>query len=557
MRHSHPVFLSLALTLIIIGPGLNPLGAGIGPLDRAPSSASMQVSLKLAQAPLSTVLDTIVLWATVTSGGQPVPNAAVTFNDTFVSAFHGQTASTNSTGVAVSEVYFINPNPYNDTITAVATAPGYSPANGSVVVYVFPLSNQQLAVTATIVNDGASGGSSEVIQGYVGTVYSSSTRWSGFITGLQDAKVVLSDLIGSTFPKTVTTDYTGFYSANFTLGEPTTSVVDVVAVSVTGLTYNGSESTFELAVNPHSPKSLTVNLDSMYPSTYSTVLNSVTIRAHVSAGGSPVAGAAVTFSDTLGAVFINRILTTDASGIATVTVQFIYQKTGLDLFTARASESGLGPGVGSNTLSVRPYGNKQLAVSEAMASATPAAGTADTMNGEVGWVDGSTSYAWSPVQNGVSGATVVISDSSGLFAPLMVTTNSAGGFSGTFAIPSSFEGSDVVEASASATGYQGSASSVFLVVGPASNGTTSTSTTSATSSTSTASGVSNPSKGTNASLGSNVTGSTTSTSTAAPPASGGSSAATVLAVVGVAFGVFLVLRVAKVAKRKRAPGAPA
>jgi hypothetical protein len=533
----------------------------------------MQVTVSLAQPPLSTVLDTLVLWATVTSGGRPVPNAAVTFNDTFVSSFLGQTASTNSTGVAMSELYFINPNRFNDTITAVATASGYSPSNGSVVVYVFPLSNQQLAVTATIVNDGASGGSTEVIQGQVGTVYSSSTKWSGFITGLGDAKVVLSDSIGSTFPKTVTTNDAGYYSANFTLGEPTHNLADIVAVSVSGLDYNGSESTFELAVNPYSPKSLTVNLDSIYPSTYSTVLNSVTIQAHVSAGGSPVANASVAFSDSLGAVFTDQILTTDASGTATATVQFIYPNGGLDLFTAQASASGFSPGIGSNTLTVRTYGNKQLAVSEAMASATPAAGTADTVSGVVGWIGGSTSYAWSPEQNGVPGATVVISDSSGQFAPFTVTTNSAGGFSGKFTIPSSFEGSDVVEASASATGYRGSTSSIFIVVGPsqgqggtgASNGTTSASTTSATSSTSTSSGLSNPAPGTSGSVGSNVTSSTTSvetsstgTSTAAaaaaapPPPSGSDSVATaaLLAVVGVVVGVFLVLRVAKVGQRK-------
>ncbi|HEV2389157.1 MAG TPA: hypothetical protein VGS04_00380, partial [Nitrososphaerales archaeon] len=459
--------------------------------------------------------------------------------------------STNSTGVAITELYFINPNPYNDTITAVATASGYSPANGSVVVYVIPLSNQQLAVTATIVNGGASGGSSEVVQGYVGTVYSSSTRWSGFITGLPDAKVVLSDLIGSTFPETVTTNNAGFYSANFTLGEPTTSVMDVVAVSVTGLDYNGSESTFELAVNPHSPQSLTVNLDSMYPSTYSTVLNSVTIRAHVSAGGSPVAGATVAFSDTLGAIFTNRILTTDASGIATATVQFIYQEVGLDLFTARASATGLGPGVGSNTLTVRPYGNKQLAVSTAMVSATPAAGTADTLNGKVGWVDGSNSYAWSPEQHAVSGATVVISDTSGLFAPLTVTTNSAGGFSGTFTIPRSFQGSDVIEASASATGYQGSASSLFMVVGPASNATSSTSTASVSSSASASTEVSSAATGESTSLDSSVASSTMGTSANAPTSGSGPTAA-VLAVVGIAVVVSLVLLVARGARKKPA-----
>jgi len=548
-----------AITLLIVSPGVHPIGVGNAPSNQAPDSASMHVSLRLAQPAVTTVLDYLVLWATVTSDGQPVPNAAVTFNDTFVSAFHGQTASTNSTGVAVTEVQFINPNPKNDTITAVATVSGYNPANGSVVVKVLPLSIQQLAVTATIVNDNASGGSSEVIQGYVGTVYSSSTKWSGVITGLGEAKVALSDVIGSTFPsKTVTTNDAGFYSANFTLGEPTTSAVDVVAVSVSAPTYNGSESTFELAVNPYSPKSLTVNLDSIYPSTYSTVLNYVTIQARVSAGGSPVAGVEVAFSDTLGGLFVDQIRTTDASGTATATVEFINQDAGLDLFTARASASGFGQGAGSNALSVRAYGKTQLSVSAAMATATPAAGTPDTVVGKVGWVDSSASYAWSPAQNAVSGTTVVISDSLGLFAPLTVATNSAGVFSGTFALPSTFEGPDVISASASNAGYYGSSSSIFIVVGPSqglggtvASSTASSASTSATSSASTKSVVTGP-----------VSSSTTSreaiattTSTATSPTLWSDSATTFLAVVGVAIGMLLVLLVPRVERRKHTPDA--
>ena len=550
------------MTMLLIGPGSNLLGAGSAPLDQASGSASMQVSLKLAQSPISTVLDNVVVWATVTSGGQPVPNAAVTFNDTFVSSFNGQTAMTNSSGVAVTEVYFINPNPFNDTITAVATALGYSPANGTVVVYVLPLSNQQLAVTATIVNEGASGGSTEVIQGYVGTVYSASTKWLGFITGLQDATVVLSDSIGSTFPKTVKTNDAGFYSANFTLGKPTTGVVDVVAASVTGLDYNGSESTFALAVGPYNPKSLTVNLDSIYPSTYSTVLNSVTILARVTAGGAPVAGANVAFSDTLGGILTNRIGTTDASGTATATLQFIYQYAGLDLFTARASAAGFSPDASSNALNVRPIGSKQLSVTEETDSAAPAAGTNDTVHGEVGWVGGSVSYAWSPVQNAVSGATVVISDSAGLFSPLKVVTNSAGGFSGTIALPSTFEGVDVIEASATSAGYQASATSIYIVVSPsqgpggtvASNSTDSASR-SATSSeltTTAAPGTeSTQVRSLTSSTTTNVTSSniSTATSSALWP-----SAVLVLAVAGIAIGTFLVYRVAKAGQeRKRLP----
>ncbi|MDA4115782.1 MAG: Ig-like domain-containing protein [Thaumarchaeota archaeon] len=548
----------MAIALLVISPVVYPL-AGNAPLDRASGSVPMKVSISLAQPPLSTVLDTLVLWATVTAGGQPVPNALVTFNDTFVSAFYGNTAMTNSSGVALTELYFINPNRFNDTITAVATASGYSPGNGSVVVYVFQLSNQQLAVTATIVNDGASGGSSEVIQGYVGTVYSSSTKWSGFITGLQDATVVLSDSIGSTFPKTVTTNSAGFYSANFTLGKPTTSVADIIAVNCSGLDYNGSESTFELAVGPYGAKSLTVNLDSIYPSTYSTLMNSVTIQAHVSAGGTPVPGATVTFSDTLGAIFTDEIGTTDASGTATATVQYVLQSAGLDLFTVQASVSGLSPDAASNTLSVRPLGNKQLSVTESVRSATPAAGTTDMVFGEVGWVGSSVGYAWSPMQNGVSGTTVVISDSRGLFAPVTVATNAAGGFSGTFMLPNTFEGVDVIEASASDAGYRGSATSTYIVVGPSQGPTTSNTTASASTSATSSQSTTNeaagpgPTQVRNATLASSTVDNETteSTSKGGMSALWPGSAIVLLAVAAVAIGTLLVYRVTKIGPEGR------
>jgi len=557
----HSVLLSIAITLIIINPGLHPMAGSSHP-DQALGAASMQVDLNLAQPPKSTVLDTMVLWATVTAGGQPVPNAVVTFNDTFVSAFYGSRASTNSSGVAITEVYFINPNPFNDTITADATASGYSPANGSVVVYVFPLSNQQLAVTAAIVNGGASGGSSDVIQGYVGTVYSSSTKWSGFITGLQNAKVVLSDTIGSTFPGAIKTNDKGFYSANFTLGEPKTNVVDIVAVSVTGLDYNGSESTFELAVNPFSPTSLTVKLDSIYPSTYSTVMNSVTIQARVSAGGSPVAGAAVAFSETLGAVFTDRIGTTDASGTATATLQYINEIGGLDLFTAQASANGLSPDAASNTLTVRPVGNQQLSITEAIGSATPAAGSVDTVIGKVGWVGSSLGYAWSPTQNAVAGAAVVVSDSMGLFAPLSLATSSGGGFSGTFMLPSTFQGVDVIEASASSTGYRGSATSIFIVVGPSQGpGGTATSNTTASASASKTSSVSKNSSTSqtestqtrNLTFTSSTAGNETNrhTSIGGSSATWSGSVAVLLGVAGVATGTFLVYRVARTRRERK------
>jgi len=497
LRSSRSIFFSLAVALLISSVA-HPVSAGSGTSNLAAGAASMQVSVRVAQDPISTPLGSLAIVATVTSDGQPVPNATVAFNDAHNSAFgdHGSTASTNSSGVAVAAITLVSPFPGNDTITAGATASGYGSAKGTVVVFVLPFGIQQLAVTASVVNSGASGGSSEVIQGYVGTVDSTSSNgvanvgdfWSPAITGVSGVNVTLSDNIGSTFSsRTLTTDEFGFFSENFTLGRPAASAVDVLTLSASRDTYNGSESSIALLVNPYSPKSLTVTLDSFYPSTYSTILDSATLQARVSAGGAPVAGAPVTFSDSLGSLFVGPRATTDASGTASATVFFDSQSTGLDLFTAQASENGSSPGAGSNTLSVRPNGNTQLSVSEIVASANPVAGTAERVTGEVGWVGTSTMYAWSPNQNPVSGATVVISDSLGSFAPLTVLTNDAGIYSATFTVPSTGGKPDVIEAAASDLGYGGSTSSMLIVVSSqgavgasAPNATTSASTTSAT-----------------------------------------------------------------------------
>ncbi len=544
MRLSLSNFLCLAIALLIVIPSGTPsAAAGVAP-GQAASAASLELDLKPAQVPESTVLNTMVLFATVTSGGQPIPNATVAFSDAFGSTFTPPTASANASGIAVTEMLFIDPNPFNDNITAVATDPGYSPANATVVVYVQPLSNQQLAVTATVVNDAASGGSSEVIQGYVGTVYSSSTKWHGVITGLPEAVVTMSDTIGSAFPTTkVTTNDAGFYSANFTLAKPSAGVLDIVTVSAAAATYNGSTSTIELNVNPYGPKSLTVTLDTI-PSGYSTLLDYATVQAHVTAAGMPVAGVPVVFSEKLNALFQPSTATTDSSGTATTVLTFTGEDDGLDLFTAQASMSGYSPGAGSNTIVVRLEGKAQLSVSEALSSSKPFAGTNDTVFGEVGWVGSSTTYAWSPVQNALSGATVTISDSQGSFAPLTVTTNAAGYYTATFPVPSADGGPDVIEAAASLTGYRGTSSSLFIlaVAGQASTTDSAASSTSA-SGTAQATG-SSPNTATDSS-------STPTISTTTCCSTGSDSV--VLAVVALVIVALLILRVARFGQKKRGP----
>jgi hypothetical protein len=255
----------------------------------------------------------------------------------------------------------------------------------------------------------------------------------------------------------------GFYSANFTLGRPLNSSIDVISVTVTSSFYNGSESTIGLPVNPYGPRDLTVGLDSIHPSTFSTTMNFVTLQAKVSAGGTPVSGVVVRFADSLSGLFVNSSATTDAFGVATATVYYVYQNAGIDMLTAEASMPGMVQGVGSNTLTIRPYGSDQLSVTEGVGSTEPVAGTVETVIGKVGWVDSSSSYAWSPKQNPVPNATVVVSDSLGLLRPVTVLTDAGGIFSCSFAMPSTQGRADVIQASASASGYKPSASSVFIV----------------------------------------------------------------------------------------------
>jgi hypothetical protein len=357
----------------------------------------------------------------------------------------------------------------------------------------------------------------------------------------------MSDTIGSIFPTTkVTTNDDGFYSANFTLAKPTAAVLDIVSVTAAAPTYNGSTSTIELNVNPYGPKSLTVTLD-MIPSGYSTLLDYDTVQAHVTAGGTPVAGVPVVFSERLNALFQPSTATTDSSGTATTVLTFTGENDGLDLFTAQASMSGYSPGAGSNTIIVRLQGKTQLSVSEALSSLKPAAGGNDTVFGEVGWVGSSTTYAWSPIQNAVSGATVTISDSQGSFPPLTVTTNAAGYYTATFPVPSAGGEPDVIEATASLTGYRGTTSSLFILAVPAPPPTTD----SATSSTTASSAATPTSSASDTAASTSSTTSTPSVGAATPSSSGSDSI--LLAAVAFVIVVLLVLRVARFGHKRRAP----
>lgn len=394
---------------------------------------------------VSTYQDYLAISASVMSGGVPVANALVTFSDSFNEQFHGSTASTNSSGVALTEMQFSNGNSGTDTITASVTVAGQS-ATGQTTVDVLPYGSTQLWVTAAIWNSGANGGSSGVISG---TVYA-------YSFGVSHAKVTVSDTIGSTFPSlTMFSGGGGFYSLNFTLGKPKTSVTDLITVAVSASGYSGSSTTTEVEVYPYGSNSLTVNLDAFYPNTYSTYLNYAVVQAEVSGGGMAVSGVQVTFSDSLAETFQGATATTDAYGKATTVVHYSNGNNGLDLYTAEASAIGFTPGIGSNALTVFGYGSTQLYISEALSATAPSAGASDSVSGQVGYYSG----------NAVARAEVTISDSANSFTPETVYTDNSGQYSVSFTVPDLGVGcDDIIEATANTPGYTGSTSALFLVL---------------------------------------------------------------------------------------------
>lgn len=423
------------------------------------ASAPLQVAVTTYKGAISTPLDYLVVSALVTSTGSPVSGALVSFADSFGSTFYGSSAITNASGVALTEVQFSSTTTGMDNITATATVGSGGTGSGKTAVDVLPDSSTQLVVTASVVNAGASGGSSNVISGQVAWVHN---NWGWDYNAVPQATVTISDSIGSEFPsQTIVTNSGGYYTANFTLGKPSYSVTDLITLTASAATYSGSSSTVELAVNPHSASSLTVGLIVLAPAYYSTNLDYAVVQSKVTTGGTPISGVQVAFSDSQGSEFLGSDATTDATGTATTIVYFSSTNSGLDTITAQASKNGFNSGFGSNTFEVLPYGNTQLNILESLESVNPSAGASDTVSGQVRWLGNN----WGWQNNPVGQVSVTITDSLNSFSPIVVDTNSTGQYSSSFPIPEIGVGcTDIVEASANLPGYAGSTSALFLVV---------------------------------------------------------------------------------------------
>ena len=121
---------------------------GVVNFAQAANSITLSVTLSSFQGTVSTVYDYLVVEVTVMASGSPVSGATVAFSDSRSSSFNGQTANTNSSGIALTTVQFTNN--YNngiDTITASATATGYNSNTGLENITILPGSGTQLYVT--------------------------------------------------------------------------------------------------------------------------------------------------------------------------------------------------------------------------------------------------------------------------------------------------------------------------------------------------------------------------------------------------------------------------
>ena len=415
------------------------------------SSNDLTVTMNTFQpSTTSTPQNFMVIAATVSADGIPVPSVSVAFSDSRGSTFNGQTANTNSSGIALTTVQFNNGwNSGIDTITGSASATGYSTSVGSNIVTLLPGSGTQLYVTPSLANKIATGCSTDVISGTV-----------AFYGGnAQAATVTLSDTIGSTFSNaTVLTNSNGVFSTNFTVASIGASANDLVTVGVASNGYSSSQSTITLQVNPYNSNDLTVTMNNFYPSTISTAQNFMVIEAAVSAGGSPVLGALVAFSDSRGSTFNGQTANTNSSGIALTTIQFNNGwNSGIDTITASATAAGYSGSVGSNIVNVLPGSSTQLYVTPSFTNKVATDGSTDIISGTAAFYGGN-----------AQGATVTISDTIGsTFNVTSVLTDKNGYFSASFIPPTvTTTIGNLVTIAVSEPGYSGSSSTIYCEVVP-------------------------------------------------------------------------------------------
>jgi hypothetical protein len=232
-----------------------------------------------------------------------------------------------------------------------------------------------------------------------------------------------------------------------------------------------------LMIKPCNSSDLTVAVNQFFPSITSTINNYMVIEAKVTAGGLPISGASVTFTDSLGSYYQYvsdstipyPAVLTNSSGIALINWQF-NSGTGIDVISASASlPSFSDEGFGANIVTIIPSGINQLAITPTLQSSSTNVVSMGGGNTEVisGCVTNSGNYGGAyPVAD----STVTISDTlHSDFSMNSVLTDTNGNFSASFTLPNVTSIiDDIITVSVSNPSFPdgGSSSSLYIQVTP-------------------------------------------------------------------------------------------
>ena len=428
-------------------------------------SANLTVTFH-AVTPVGTPLaiyDDAVMEAVVTAGGAPVSGASVTFSDTFGSKFTPVTAVTDASGNLLTDLDLTTGNAGTDYVSASASLTGYSSDTGWTFVTVLGLPSTQLSITEELGNIAPTGGSTDVVYG---SVLAGGTALAG-------ASVTLSDTLGSKFSTlSTTTDANGQYAVPFAVPPETSASVDFLTVNAAASGDTSSSSGLYLSIVPYGATVLTVTLAPVLPTPITAPGDSAVFVATVTAGGTPIGGADVSFLDTYGSSFTPTVAVTNASGVAFATAVFPnYVGAGMDIVTATGALTSYLSGTANAADQMLSYGSTQLGVSQTLTYQSLSGGSEETLTGTVYYqysyycgIFCGTAYATAQV----AGATVTFSDTVGsTFQTGSLLSGAAGAYTVNFTLPSHPSSRwDAVEVSAALSGYTGTSSASGLAISP-------------------------------------------------------------------------------------------
>ncbi len=371
----------------------------------------------------------VAVMASVTSGGSPFAGATVTFSDTLSDTFAPNPVTTGTNGDAWTN--FTAPTVLSataDTVTAAATASGYSPGSGTVAITIDP--TPLLVALKTTPSGNAVGGA--VVFAEARVSLSSGAPVAG-------ATVALSDSVGSTFsPATAASDAAGYVYSNFTtpaVASPTTDTIDAAATAPGHPGGNGT-TTIALQPVPNLSVALVPMPSSGRPGT------KVVLRATVSGTSGPYAGATVTFADQRGDPFSPASGTSSSGGTVWSNLTLPTTSFPLTLVVwANATATLARPGGTSTTVAVEPVlagsivvpaspvtAGLPAALSISVASAGTAIGGASLVYSDVLGGVFSPSTGTSALGTGMAYTNVTVASVSAPYADTITVTVSDGGY---------------------------------------------------------------------------------------------------------------------------------